>query len=108
MVLTTGVTDGPLVARQEIRVFAQDQDLMNLFLLGVRSLQAVDESETTSWFQIAGIHGRYLFLSAILPVSHLNQVLMSIMMEPRLRHSLTVPMDIAFTLHSSSQPGQSY
>ncbi|CAG7854383.1 Tyrosinase; AltName: Full=Monophenol monooxygenase [Serendipita indica DSM 11827] len=58
MVLTTGITDGPLVARQEIRVFAKDQDLMNLFLLGMRKIQEVDESKTTSWFQIAGIHGR--------------------------------------------------
>ncbi|CCA72437.1 related to tyrosinase precursor (monophenol monooxygenase) [Serendipita indica DSM 11827] len=58
MVLTSGITGGRPVARQEIRVFYQDQDLMNLFLLGVIRLQEVDESKTISWFQIAGIHGR--------------------------------------------------
>ncbi|CCA72436.1 related to tyrosinase precursor (monophenol monooxygenase) [Serendipita indica DSM 11827] len=58
MVLTTGVTGGPLVARQEIRVFAQNQDLMNLYLQGLDRFQRTDQKELLSYFQIAGIHGR--------------------------------------------------
>ncbi|KAG8829703.1 hypothetical protein FRB91_002786 [Serendipita sp. 411] len=58
MVITTGIVGGPLVSRQEIRVMAQDQDLMNLYLLALDRFQRVDQADTLSYFQIAGIHGR--------------------------------------------------
>ncbi|KAG8824552.1 hypothetical protein FRC17_009078 [Serendipita sp. 399] len=58
-IITKGILDGPLVARQEIRVMAQDQDLMNLYILALDRFQRVDQKETLSYFQIAGIHGRH-------------------------------------------------
>ncbi len=57
-VITTGVTGGPLVARQTIRMMLQDQDLFTLYILGLERFQQVDESDPLSWYQIAGIHGR--------------------------------------------------
>ena len=62
MVLTTGVTGGPLVARQEIRVLAQDQDVFNLYLQALDRFQRTDQKEVLSYFQIAGIHGRFVAL----------------------------------------------
>jgi len=57
-VITTGVTGGSAVARQEIRTMLQDQDLFTLYVLGLERFQQVDESDPLSWYQIAGIHGR--------------------------------------------------
>ncbi|PVF95428.1 Di-copper centre-containing protein [Serendipita vermifera] len=57
-IITTGVQGGNLVARQEIRVFAKDRELMELYLQGLQRFQAVDQANPLSWFQIAGIHGR--------------------------------------------------
>jgi tyrosinase len=59
-IITTGVRsrDGTPVARQDLRVFLQDQDVTNLYLLALQRLQAADQRELLSWFQIAGIHGR--------------------------------------------------
>ncbi|KAG8845838.1 hypothetical protein FRB91_001398, partial [Serendipita sp. 411] len=59
-IATTGVTNpNTLVARQEIRTFANDRELMELYLQGLQRFQAVDQQDPLSWFQIAGIHGRY-------------------------------------------------
>ncbi|KAG8825286.1 hypothetical protein FRC17_008757 [Serendipita sp. 399] len=59
-IATTGVTSNPNkpVARQEIRTFAKDKELWDLYLLGLERFQAVDQEEPLSYFQIAGIHGR--------------------------------------------------
>jgi tyrosinase len=57
-VITSGVVGGPLVSRVEIRTFAKDQDVMNLYLLALERFQNVDQKSPHSWFQIAGIHGR--------------------------------------------------
>ncbi|PVF95429.1 Di-copper centre-containing protein [Serendipita vermifera] len=58
-IITAGVTSpANLVARQEIRTFAQDPELMELYLLGLERFQKVDQTDPLSWFQIAGIHGR--------------------------------------------------
>ena len=57
-VITTGITGGSLVSRQEIRTMLQDQDLFTLYILGLERFQQVDESDPLSWYQIAGIHGR--------------------------------------------------
>ncbi|KAG8810691.1 hypothetical protein FRC17_002833, partial [Serendipita sp. 399] len=60
-IATTGVTpvdpNNP-VTRQEIRTFAKDRELMELYLQGLERFQAVDQQERLSYFQIAGIHGR--------------------------------------------------
>jgi tyrosinase len=57
-VITTGIAGGSPVARQEIRIMLQDQDLFTLYILGLERFQQVDESDPLSWYQIAGIHGR--------------------------------------------------
>ncbi|KAG8808043.1 hypothetical protein FRC17_004155, partial [Serendipita sp. 399] len=59
-VATTGVpAPASLQPRQEIRTFAQDRELMELYLQGLQRFQAVDQQNPLSWFQIAGIHGRH-------------------------------------------------
>ena len=57
-IITTGVQGGSLATRQEIRTMMQDQELFTLYLLALERMQKVDESDPSSWFQIAGIHGR--------------------------------------------------
>ncbi|KAG8819755.1 hypothetical protein FRC17_010343 [Serendipita sp. 399] len=59
-IATTGVTSNPNnpVARQEIRTFAKDKELWDLYLLGLERFQAVNQDDPLSYFQIAGIHGR--------------------------------------------------
>ncbi|PVF92484.1 Di-copper centre-containing protein [Serendipita vermifera] len=58
-IITQGVTSpAPLVARQEIRTFARDKELMELYLLGLERFQKAVQTDPLSWYQIAGIHGR--------------------------------------------------
>jgi tyrosinase len=52
-----GVQDGSIQVRQEIRQFASDSDLLNLFLLSLESFQAMNQNDTLSYYQVAGIHG---------------------------------------------------
>jgi hypothetical protein len=60
-IITQGVTNPPtLVARQEIRTFAQDKELMELYLLALERFQKADQNDPLSWYQVAGIHGRYV------------------------------------------------
>lgn len=60
-IITQGVTSPPtLVTRQEIRTFAQDKELMELYLLGLERFQKADQNDPLSWYQVAGIHGRYV------------------------------------------------
>jgi hypothetical protein len=59
-VITTGVpkpaTEG---TRLEIRTLFQDKEMRELYLLGLQRFQGVDKSDPLSYYQIAGIHGRY-------------------------------------------------
>ena len=48
---------GGLQPRLEIRNLAQNADQWNIFLLGLARFQAMEISETLSYYQIAGIHG---------------------------------------------------
>lgn len=59
-ILTTGIraNNAPLVARQELRTFLKDVDLMNLYLLALKRMQDTNQNDLQSWFQVAGIHGR--------------------------------------------------
>jgi tyrosinase len=59
-ILTSGVV-GPGAktgVRKEIRTFAQDKEMMELYILGLERLQSVDQKDPLSWFQIASIYGR--------------------------------------------------
>ncbi|KAF7896062.1 hypothetical protein EAF00_006077 [Botryotinia globosa] len=53
----TGVQDGGLQPRLEIRSLAADSTRWNLFLLAMIAYQGTDQSELSSFYQIAGIHG---------------------------------------------------
>lgn len=44
--------------RLEIRQLEARPDQWNIFLLGLRRFQQTDQSNLTSYYQIAGIHGR--------------------------------------------------
>jgi hypothetical protein len=60
-VITTGVPKpAPLAARQEIRTLFQDKELRDLYLQGLERFQSIDKEDPLSYFQIAGIHGRYV------------------------------------------------
>ncbi|KAK4170278.1 hypothetical protein QBC43DRAFT_348716 [Cladorrhinum sp. PSN259] len=43
--------------RQEVRQLEQDQELWTLYILALSMMQFTDQSEPTSWYGIAGIHG---------------------------------------------------
>jgi hypothetical protein len=56
---STGFTDvlasGPVPIRREIRELQQNDPIQwNLFLLGLRALQTVDENDQLSFYQISG------------------------------------------------------
>ncbi|KAI9886218.1 MAG: hypothetical protein M1823_001953 [Watsoniomyces obsoletus] len=52
-------SDGSVPFRLEIRQMQiQNPDQWNLYLLGLERLQAVDQNQLLSWYQISGIHGR--------------------------------------------------
>ncbi|KAF5867520.1 putative tyrosinase protein [Botrytis fragariae] len=53
----TGVQDGGLQPRLEIRSLAADSTQWNLFLLAMIAYQGSDQNELSSFYQIAGIHG---------------------------------------------------
>ena len=48
---------GSTQPRLEIRQLEQDADQWNLFMLAMQDFQNTDHSSTTSWYQVAGIHG---------------------------------------------------
>ncbi|KAF2198311.1 Di-copper centre-containing protein [Delitschia confertaspora ATCC 74209] len=52
------VGDGSVYPRREIRELETDPDQWNVFLLGLRRFQRMDQSDMLSYYQIAGIHGR--------------------------------------------------
>jgi tyrosinase len=54
----TGVQIGQILPRREIRDLQQNYpDEFNVYLLGLQRLQSVDQQDSLSWFQVAGIHG---------------------------------------------------
>jgi tyrosinase len=60
-VIVTGVPKpAPLAPRLEIRTLFQDREMMDLYLLGLNRFQEFDNTKPLSYFQIAGIHGRYV------------------------------------------------
>ncbi|KAF2735384.1 Di-copper centre-containing protein [Polyplosphaeria fusca] len=44
--------------RLEIRQLQQNADQWNIYLLGLRKFQNMTQSDRSSWYQVAGIHGR--------------------------------------------------
>ncbi|KAK0734565.1 common central domain of tyrosinase-domain-containing protein [Lasiosphaeria miniovina] len=55
---TTPGSNGSVPLRREIRELQQTfPDQFNLYILGLQGLQGLDESQLTSYYQIAGIHG---------------------------------------------------
>ena len=52
----TGVQGSGVQPRLEIRDLQQNADQWNIYLLGLQRMQAVDQSDYLSWFQIAGKH----------------------------------------------------
>ncbi|WPH00294.1 Di-copper centre-containing protein [Acrodontium crateriforme] len=54
----TGITNLEMQPRLEIRQLEQNEDQWNLYILGLAKFQATNQSEKTSYYQIAGIHGR--------------------------------------------------
>lgn len=57
-VAITGIQGFGVQTRLEIRRLEQNVDQWNIFLLGLVRFQATDQSDLTSYYQIAGIHGR--------------------------------------------------
>lgn len=57
-VAITGLTSGGVQPRLEIRQLQQNEAQWNVFLLGLARFQATNQTNLTSYYQIAGIHGR--------------------------------------------------
>lgn len=57
-VAITGIQTYGVQPRLEIRQLEARPDQWNIFLLGLRRFQQTDQSNLTSYYQIAGIHGR--------------------------------------------------
>ena len=57
-VATTGITTFGVQPRLEIRQLEENPDQWNLFLLGMRKFQQTNQTNMTSYYSIAGIHGR--------------------------------------------------
>ncbi len=53
----TGPTQGGVQPRLEIHQLQQNKDQWNIFLLAIAAFQAMDPSDSMSWYQISGIHG---------------------------------------------------
>ncbi|CAE6995327.1 hypothetical protein P3342_000092 [Pyrenophora teres f. teres] len=52
-----GVQGTGVHPRQELRELQKDRELWNMFLQAFSRFQSMDQSEKTSYFQVAGIHG---------------------------------------------------
>ncbi|KAI5850158.1 hypothetical protein DFP73DRAFT_538427 [Morchella snyderi] len=59
VVYTTGVEGGTAVPRLEIRelMLPENKDLRNMYILGLKNMQAKPANDPSSWYQISGIHG---------------------------------------------------
>ncbi|KAL0630990.1 hypothetical protein Q9L58_010157 [Maublancomyces gigas] len=53
-----GIAGGAVPLRTEIREFALNADMFNIYILGLQRMQALPKTDKLSWYQIAGIHGR--------------------------------------------------
>ncbi|KHN95235.1 tyrosinase precursor [Metarhizium album ARSEF 1941] len=49
--------DGSLPTRQELRQLQSNGYMWDLFILALSAMQAVDQNDPLSWYQVAGIHG---------------------------------------------------
>ncbi|KAK3069943.1 hypothetical protein LTR53_011321 [Teratosphaeriaceae sp. CCFEE 6253] len=56
--VVTGIRAFGVQPRLEIRQLQQNVDQWNIYLLGLAKLQATNQSDKLSYYQIAGIHGR--------------------------------------------------
>ncbi|GAM85668.1 hypothetical protein ANO11243_036750 [Dothideomycetidae sp. 11243] len=57
--VVTGVQNNGVQQRMELRTMQiQHPDTYNLYLLGLREMMSVDQSDPLSYYQIAGVHGR--------------------------------------------------
>jgi len=64
-IAVTGVVGGSAQPRLELRVMQQQHpDLFNLYLLGLQSFMAVDQSDPLSYYQIAGPSCQLLLLKS--------------------------------------------
>ena len=57
-VAINGIQAYGIQPRLEVRQLEQNADQWNIFLLGLRLFQMTDQTNQTSYYQIAGIHGR--------------------------------------------------
>ena len=57
-VAITGIHGFGIQPRLEVRQLEQNTDQWNIFMLGLARFQATNQSDQTSYYQIAGIHGR--------------------------------------------------
>ena len=58
LISVVGVSGDKLASRKEIRVLKDDEDLWNIYLLGLSRLEDVDGDDPMSFYQIAAIHGQ--------------------------------------------------
>jgi hypothetical protein len=72
--LTTLIDLGPIPVRREIRSLQKDfPDQWNLYLLGLKDFQEVDENDPLSYYQIAGKASCHVWLNDI-GMDHLTDV----------------------------------
>ncbi|POS84884.1 hypothetical protein EPUL_005609 [Erysiphe pulchra] len=50
--------NGSIPLRREVRDLEKDEDSWTLFILGMDQMQHVNQNERSSWYSLAGIHGR--------------------------------------------------
>ncbi|KAI6247240.1 Tyrosinase [Erysiphe necator] len=62
-IVTRGASGGQgsnrsIPLRREVRELEKDEDAWTLYILGMDLIQHIDQSERSSWYNLAGIHGR--------------------------------------------------
>ncbi|RKF57895.1 Tyrosinase [Erysiphe neolycopersici] len=50
--------NGSIPLRREVRDLEKDEDSWTLYILGMDRMQHMDQNERSSWYSLAGIHGR--------------------------------------------------
>ncbi|KAF3911202.1 Tyrosinase [Arthrobotrys entomopaga] len=55
---TRAITSGPVPIRQNFLDFIKNADVLNLYLLALSNMMNKPQSDVTSHYQVAGIHGR--------------------------------------------------
>ncbi len=72
-VSVTGIKAFGIQPRLELRQLQKNHDQWNIFLLGLARFQQTDQSNLTSYYQIAGIHGRpYIPWDDVQPAPGIN------------------------------------